>query len=104
MTNQPETSAPLYSKVNRETAKIAWKELQVHFASGNTVFVDGSLDLVEVAVAMSEDSKSILEEMMAQGKVGHVTDTQAEAWLKQDALLWAVVIRPWVLVQPIENE
>jgi len=34
------------------------------------------------------------------GKLGKVTDEQATAWVDTDALLWAVVVSPWVLVQP----
>ena len=36
-------------KVNLETSKIAWQELQRFFASGAAVFVASELDLVEVA-------------------------------------------------------
>jgi hypothetical protein len=37
---------------------------------------------------------------MATGKFGKVTDEQAAAWIETDALVWAVVVSPWVLVQP----
>ena len=32
-------------------------------------------------------------------EVTSVSDTQALAWYEDDALLWAVVAAPWVLVQ-----
>jgi hypothetical protein len=28
-----------------------------------------------------------------------VNDAQAMQWLAQDALLWTVVVKPWILVQ-----
>jgi hypothetical protein len=30
-----------------------------------------------------------------------VSDAQALEWLEVNTLMWSVVIRPWVLVQPI---
>jgi hypothetical protein len=40
---------------------------------------------------------------MAAGKFGKVSDEQATVWYESDALLWAVVISPWVLVQPVRK-
>ena len=34
------------------------------------------------------------------GRVGPVTDEQAREWLDANALMRAVVVKPWVLVQP----
>ena len=35
------------------------------------------------------------------GKVARVSDEQAREWAETDALVWAVVVSPWVLVQPV---
>ena len=43
----------LRAKVNMETSRIEWKELQQFFASGLAVRVSTTLDLVEVALQMS---------------------------------------------------
>ena len=37
------------------------------------------------------------------GKLAGASDDQAKRWIASDALLWAVVIKPWVLVQEIET-
>ena len=87
------------AKVNLETAQIAWKELQRFFASGATLFVSSDLDLVEVAFQISEDSKSQVAQWMAAGQIGRVSDEQAQAWYDADAVVWAVVVSPYVLVQ-----
>jgi len=87
------------AKVNLETSQIAWKELQRYFAGGAALFVASDLDLVEVAFQMSEDNAALIREWMAAGKFGKVTDEQAAAWYEADALVWAVVVSPWVLVQ-----
>ncbi len=87
------------AKVNLETSQMAWKDLQRYFASGVALYVAHDLDLVEVAFQMSEDNATQIQQWMAAGKFGKVTDEQAAAWYVADALLWAVVVSPWVLVQ-----
>lgn len=91
----------LRAKVNMETSRIDWKELQQFFASGLAVQVSAKLDLVEVALQMSGDNKTQLENWLNAGMVGKVTDEQAAAWLASDPEVWAVVVSPWVLVQEI---
>ncbi|MBI5919597.1 MAG: DUF2288 domain-containing protein [Nitrosomonadales bacterium] len=90
------------TKVNLETSRIAWKELQRFFASGAAVSVAPELDLVEVAFQFSEDNKTQVEQWLLAGQVGKVSDAQAAAWYEADADMWAVVISPWVLVQPAD--
>jgi len=87
------------AKLNLETGLMAWSVLQVFFASGNAISVAPDMDLVEVAFQMSQDNREQIEAWMAEGKVGQVSDDQARAWYESDAQLWALVVRPWVLVQ-----
>ena len=87
------------AKVNLETSQMAWKDLQRYFASGVALYVADDLDLVEVAFQMSEDNATQIQQWMAAGKFGKVSDEQAAAWYAADGLLWAVVVSPWVLVQ-----
>ena len=85
--------------INLETSRIAWKELQRFFASGAAIFVGESLDLVEVAVQISRDNKAQVGKWMDTGQIARVSDAQALAWYEADADVWAVVVRPYVLVQ-----
>ncbi|WP_096087167.1 DUF2288 domain-containing protein [Agaribacterium haliotis] len=87
--------------LNRECAKIPWAELQRFFASGIAVQVDKSLDLIEVAALIHQDRASEVERLMNDGLLAQVSDTQAQAWFDQQAEVWAIVIKPWVLVQGI---
>ena len=86
-------------KVNLETSKIAWKELQRFFAGGSAVFVASSLDLVDVAYQFSIDNKILVAQWLQNNQVALVSDQQAINWLESDAEVWAVVVKPWVLVQ-----
>ncbi len=86
-------------KVNLETSKIAWKELQRFFASGTAVFVASSLDLVDVAYQFSIDNKSQVAQWLQNNQIALVSDQQALDWLESDTNVWAVVVKPWILVQ-----
>lgn len=88
--------------INLETSKIPWSELQRFFAAGKVVNVEESLDLIKVAKAMVADDKSQFEQWMEEGNVDVVDDAQARSWIEDDASVWAVVIKPWVLVQRID--
>lgn len=89
------------AKVNLETSRIPWHELQRFFAAGQAIHVDASLDLVDVAYQFSVDNKTLVGEWLQSGKVGHVSDQQASEWFTRNAEVWAVVVKPWILVQAI---
>lgn len=89
----------LHAKLNMETSQIAWSELLRYFAGGLVIVVSNDLDLVDVAARFSIDDKAKVEQWLLGGKLAKATDEQATAWLEVDTLLWAVVARPWVLVQ-----
>lgn len=89
------------ARLNTETAKIAWRELQRFFAQGHAIAVSPQLDLIEVAYQLSQDNTAQVEAWMADKLVGPVSDAQALEWLEANALMWSVVVRPWVLVQPL---
>lgn len=96
-----ETPEDLLAKINRETSKMVWTELLPFFAKGMAIYVSHKMDLVKVAHELSIDNKKQLEEWMTEGLVANVSDEQASAWHESNILVWAVVIKPWVLVQPI---
>lgn len=85
--------------LNQETATIPWTALQRFFAQGSVIWLRSELDLVETALAMSRDEVTTLEAEIARGGIAPVSDDQARHWLATDAALWAVVVKPWILVQ-----
>lgn len=96
---QTDHKAVLMEKINQETARIAWDELQVYFAAGRTFLVSGELDLVEVAYCMEVDNHDLVQEWIKTGLLAKVTMDQAGKWFESKASLWACVVKPWVLVQ-----
>jgi len=96
-----EAPEDILAKINKETSKMAWTELLPFFAKGMAIYVSHNLDLIKVAYALSEDDKTQLEKWMAEGLVANVTDEQASAWHESNVVVWASVIKPWLLVQSI---
>jgi hypothetical protein len=96
MTQEPST---LYAKLLGETASIPWKELQPFFAKGALLWVEQSLDLIEVAEAVAENEASRVSAWLAAGQLGKVSEARAIELVERDPTLWAVVVAPWVLVQ-----
>ncbi len=87
------------AKINSETAQIPWKELQRFFASGRSFYVDTSLDLVEVAFNFHQDDSKQVRQWLDSEEVLAVSTEQAKRWIEQDKSVWAVVVKPWVLIQ-----
>jgi len=87
------------AKLNLETSQMAWLALQRFFAAGSVVYVDSSLDLVDVAYHFSIDHKPQVEAWLNSGQIHLATDAQAKQWLAAEAVLWTTVVKPWVLVQ-----
>jgi hypothetical protein len=104
MKTKPENDTELHDKINRETARIKWGELERHFAQGAVVYVSEELDLIEVALRISHDDKQSVQRWMAEGKLAKVTDLQAQTWTAADEALWASVVSPYVLVQPEKKQ
>jgi hypothetical protein len=103
MTNRsvPEGMVPLKTKLNLETAMAPWRELQTFFAQGLVLNITKDLDLLMVAEQFAADNKTLFEQWLATGQVSQVTDQQALTWFEHDASVWALVIKPWILVQDV---
>ena len=89
----------LIHKLNLETSLIAWTELQRQFAGGRVIIVKAPLDLLYTAETFSKDDSAQVKQWIESEKIEMVSDTQAKRWFTSNAELWAVVVRPWVLVQ-----
>ena len=90
------------AKIVAETAMIHWKELEKFYAQGLLILVSDTLDLVEVAYAISQDEADQVTQWMDSGLLLRDFNQQAIEWEKENCEVWSVVIRPWVLVQEIK--
>jgi hypothetical protein len=96
-----EANKALKTKLNQETARINWEELQRFYASGTVVAVKPGSDLIDVACHFANDDKLEVESLMKLGTVFQPTDITVQDWYDRQTAHWAVVIAPWILVQEI---
>lgn len=91
----------LFAKLNLETAKIPWRELQRFFAQGKVLMVKPDQDLVTIARHIATDQAGVINTLINDSVINRVTDEQAQAMIDDDSLVWAVVTAPWVLIQQV---
>lgn len=96
-------SSALALELNRETAKIAFSELARFFANGSLLYVSETLDLTEVGCTIAADNAAQIKQWMDAGLLIQVTDDQAIAWQDSNQTLWALVVKPFVLAQPLKQ-
>ena len=99
---------PLDQKLNLETARINWHELQIHFARGICIYVAPGLDLINIAYNIATNKSAAIALLIQEGKISKVSDIMAQQYFDCNQAMWAVVVRPYVLVQPdqtiVEND
>lgn len=92
----------LQARLNAETAKLRWAELEPHYLRGAVIVVDPTLDLVHVARCVVADDKQAVAEWLENEQLQRAQQSHADDWRARDPQLWAVVTAPWVLVQEPE--
>ncbi|PHS72785.1 MAG: hypothetical protein COB22_04190 [Cycloclasticus sp.] len=95
MNDKPEKWHALHA----ETAAIDWKNLERFFAKGNLLRVASDLDLVDAALALSNDNKPVVEQWLVENRLAGVSNEEATLWAKGESNLWSVIVLPWILVQ-----
>jgi len=83
----------------KETARIAWRDLEPHYERGALIHVDKALDLIDVATSFVNDDAERVQAWIGAGQVTRLSEGAADDWRDREPELWAVVTAPWVLVQ-----
>ncbi len=100
----PAATDLLRAKLNLETARIAWAELQRPFARGVVIKVAPSMDLVDAAAHVAGNNAAVVQEWLADGRIARATACDAEDWHARQPIFWAVAVAPWVLIQETAPE
>ena len=89
----------LRAKLLGETARAPWNELQRFFAQGLIIQASDGVDMIDVAMALAENDHKRFEQFLNTERAGKVSDEQALQWIEADAVVWTVVVKPWIVVQ-----
>jgi hypothetical protein len=85
--------------INKQTAKMSWKELERAYAQGRVIYLDPTLDMIDTAVSFINDDKVAIESYTSEKKLWKVCDEQAGLWAEKEITFWSVCIPPFVLIQ-----
>lgn len=97
-----EDGEELRTRLLGETAPAPWRELQRFFAQGLVLAAAEGLDLIDVGVVLATDNTQRFLSWREEGLLDQVSDAQAALWHESDARLWTMVVKPWVVVQPLK--
>lgn len=98
-----ETPQELAARLNLETGRVRWPELQRHFARGSVLLASRDIDLIEAGSALIRDDTAAVAAWKKRGQLRLAEDGDARRWQSGDRELWALVVAPWVLVQEAKD-
>ncbi len=94
-----EDKLPLDLKLNMETAKLSWKELEVFFAKGTLLQVAVGEDLITTAELIATNNQNELEKLIVSKKLEFATPEWIRNSCQPTTELWTLVVAPYVLCQ-----
>lgn len=92
----------LCSTLNAQTGKMAWPELERHFARGIVIKLSAGIDLIKAAAAVVMDDTESVSHWMKSSDLVHASVQDAVDWTSRQPEFRAVVAAPWVIIQEIE--
>lgn len=93
-------SSPL-EKLEKYTSEINWSYLRPHYENGSLIWVDPALSLTEVGHAFSIDDADRVAAWRKSGDVVTPSEPHASYWEASGARFLALVVSPFVLIQPL---
>ena len=102
MTAAADDQVTLEQRLQNEAGVIGWRDLERHFARGAILVLAEELDIVVVGQAIVRDEAASVERWTTEGKLRRATMEDAAQWHATGERFRALVVAPWVLVQPGE--
>jgi hypothetical protein len=86
----------------RDLAEVSWRELKIHLKRDAIIIVDVDLNLIDVAVAVANDDKPLVETWIGEKQLGKPTEDHLRNWEKKsDNRFKMLIVQPFILVQNI---
>lgn len=89
-------------KLEKYTGEVDWTYIKPHFDSGALLYVDPSLVITEVGRAIGRDDKDKVDAWLKRGDLIKPGQPHAVHWESSSARFTALVVSPFVLIQPCE--
>lgn len=99
--NPAEDNLSDLEKLEKYSGDVDWSYLRPHYESGSMIYVDPSLDLKTAGLAITNDDTDQVQAWLKSGDLVQPCDLHVEHWKKTDTHFNAMIVRPFVLAQPI---
>ncbi len=98
-----EDTSTTEDKLEKYTGEVGWPYLKTHFDNGALLYVDPGLSLTEVGEAFSRDDADRVKAWRGSGDIITPSEPHAAYWEESGATFRALVVSPFVLIQPVEK-
>ena len=99
-----EDSQSSREKLEKYTGVVDWQYLKPHFDSGALIYVDPTLSITEVGQALTDDDKEKVQTWLKSGDLVKPSEPHARWWQENQESFTALVVTPFVLMQPLLSE
>ena len=90
-------------KLEKYSGNVDWSYLKPHFEAGSMIYVDPSLDLKTAGLAFANDDQAQVQAWLKAGDLVQPCDLHAEHWKDSNTHFNAMIVRPFVLAQPLSD-
>lgn len=90
-------------KLEKYTGEVSWSYLEPHYQNGALLWVDPSLSLTEVGAAFANDDTEAVANWRCRGDLVVPSTPHAFHWEESEARFRALVVSPFVLIQPTSD-
>ncbi|MEO0413662.1 MAG: DUF2288 family protein [Verrucomicrobiota bacterium] len=91
-------------KLEKYTGEVDWTYLKKHFEAGSLIYLDPCLDITTVGKALTDDDKDAIIAWRDKGDLVQPCELHAEHWETSGETFRALVVSPFVLMQPVDKE
>lgn len=97
-----EDGASVDDKLEKYTGEVEWQYLKKPYQIGAVLYVDPCLNLAEVGRAFAEDDSESVLAWKSSGDIIQPGPPHAQYWESEQAKFVALVVTPFVLIQPVK--
>lgn len=90
-------------KLEKYSGDVDWSYLKPHYEAGAMLYVDPALDLKTAGLAFANDDKGQVQAWLKSGDLVQPCDLHVEHWKETGTHFSAMIVRPFVLAQPIQS-
>lgn len=89
-------------KLEKYSGDVEWSYLKPHYETGSMIYVDPQLDIKAAGIAFANDDKDQVQTWLKSGDLVQPCDLHVTHWIETKTRFNAMIVRPFVLAQPIQ--